>query len=329
MIIGIIAQQATIGSAPTGPVVLTIPASNVGANLSGFPVRLDLSDMPERFWDGVENSGGNIRVYQGGVALPIDLVRIDEGDKTGELFFRANLSSTVDNVFSVTTLPGGEAPAVSDPIGRHAVWAGYWAVVIYPSLVDRTSNGRSVVETGTVSYDAQGWLQLSGAGNSRIDIITRTTTWTMGASVKLGGSGLTDMAILSYGYNVTGNSNRATVTWRAESSQLGLWNSSNTWLMSGQPAPAFNTRFRVAATHQGSIQRQLFVNGALAANSSTAERPPTGGSTCMFVGAEDTSFAERMTGQINYVYHRAQELTPSWLAAEYLSWETNTFYTVS
>jgi len=331
MIIGIIAQQFRRGSIPVEEVILTIPASNVGADLSGFPVRLNLADMPGGFWSGIENSGGNIRVYQGGVALPVDLVRINEGDKTGELFFRANLSSTVDNVFSITTLPGGEAPALGDPIGRHAVWAGYEAMVIYPTLVDRSGNGRGVTTTGTVGYDAQGWLQLTGAGYSRIGSVTRYTTWTLGTSVILEGTGESNMGILSYTINNVFNSDRATVAWRSSSAQLGLWNSTNTWLMSGQPAPTFGNRFRIAATHEDNIQRQLFVDGALAGSSTTATRPSSG-TTYVFVGMSSpgvSGLVEPLTGRINYTYLRPEKLSAEWLAAEYLSWETGTFYTVS
>ena len=53
-------------------VPFTVPSGKVGSNLTGFPVMVDLSEMPSEFWDHVAADGGDIRALEGATELPID-----------------------------------------------------------------------------------------------------------------------------------------------------------------------------------------------------------------------------------------------------------------
>lgn len=173
-----------------------------------------------------------------------------------------------------------------------------------------------------------GWLNIDGNGNALAGGMAQLTTWTMGASIaplNVGSNG----AILSYTPPVSSNNFRASLVLRGSNSQYGIWNSTNTWLQATHAAPTIGTRHRLHETQEAATSRKIWVNGEMSATGSTAQRPGnSGGTWSLFIGAEDTSYFERMIGSINYVYLRNGLLSAGWLAAEYKSWETETFYTL-
>lgn len=104
---------------------VTIPAGKVSETLLGFPVYINLADMPDAFWGKVAAGGGGIRCYQGTTEIPREIVSCDPATRTGELHVRATLLGTADTVLRVTV--DGISPdyAVTDAFGRNAVWSGY------------------------------------------------------------------------------------------------------------------------------------------------------------------------------------------------------------
>jgi hypothetical protein len=121
---------------------LTVPAGSVSSNLTGYVTYVSLSDLPEAFWLGVSDNGGDVRVKTAsGDALPTDLVWLDTASRTGALFFRSDLLSASDNVFQIHYATGLSRLAVNDTYGRNAVWQDYEFVSslgVDPS--DRTGN---------------------------------------------------------------------------------------------------------------------------------------------------------------------------------------------
>lgn len=127
---------------------LTIPAGKVTADLTSFPVLVDLANLPDAFWNAVKSDGGDIRVQNGsGTFLPIDLLYINVVTKKGRLFFLAN--SIPAGSDSTWTISGGNPylnllPA-NDSLGRNAVWAGYHRVYMMDGTgVDRTGAGETI-----------------------------------------------------------------------------------------------------------------------------------------------------------------------------------------
>lgn len=120
---------------------LTVPSTSVSAPLTGFPVMVNLSDLPSAFWASVQTNGGNIRARtaDGVVNIPHDLTFFDKDDQKGRLFVKLNLSDSVDTEFTIVTLVGGAgALPENSNNGRNAVWADYKYVVATPSLINRT-----------------------------------------------------------------------------------------------------------------------------------------------------------------------------------------------
>ena len=70
---------------------ITVKASEINGDLNGFPVLIELEDMPNRFYSKVKNNGGDIRMTSSDevTELPIELVHFSKSKKRGELYFKA------------------------------------------------------------------------------------------------------------------------------------------------------------------------------------------------------------------------------------------------
>ncbi|USN88639.1 MAG: DUF2341 domain-containing protein [Candidatus Nomurabacteria bacterium] len=110
----------------------TIPQGKVESNLTDFPVYVDLAMFGPDFFAAVQNDGADIRVTTGdGVTeLPIELVAIDTGAKTGELYFKTDLYRNAANDFYVYYQnEDAIAYARTNTYGSNNVWTnGYLAV---------------------------------------------------------------------------------------------------------------------------------------------------------------------------------------------------------
>jgi hypothetical protein len=127
-------------------------ASNIEADLTGFPLKIDLRHLPAPFWAGVDDGGGNIRVYaaDGMTLIPHDCVSCLPADKTGTLYAKTDLSSELNTVLTVELAPSGTtALAISDPNGQHAVWSDYEVAFIGPDVSDRTGR-HALVQAGGI-----------------------------------------------------------------------------------------------------------------------------------------------------------------------------------
>lgn len=310
--------------------ILRVPAGNVASDLTGFVVRVDLADMPDSFWTGVSLTGDNIWVTDiDDVRVAADTVRCDTVLKTGELFFRAtSLLTAANNDFKI--FAGIDVPDGSSPYRPDRVWQDYDAMFAFSLMRNRrtpTVNDLEVVDT--VSMGPAGWIALSGTGRLRYPIGTpRRTVYTMGSSFIMSALGGTNSAIMSYGTNSTNDTVRSTLRRNGSNGLMSVWNSTNDAL-DAPVAPVIGARHRLITVQTASPNRKLYYDGLLVGDQGGASlRPPAGAAYLMNIGAEDGSQLERFTGSLNYMYLRNGELSADWLAAEYLSWETDTFYTV-
>lgn len=134
-------------------VKITVDKTKVPANQTAFPVYVDLSHLPAHFFTYVQSDGRDIRVFasDGITQLPYELVAIDTVAKTGEVFFKGDLSSTVNTDFYIYY---GNASAVAyartDTYGSNNVWTG--AHGIYHATVNAKDS--SVNARDGVFYEA-------------------------------------------------------------------------------------------------------------------------------------------------------------------------------
>lgn len=111
-------------------VKITVQSSQVSANLTDFPVYVDLSDLPAGFHTNVNQTDArDIRVTTSDevTEVPREVVFYDAGNDEGELHFKApSLSSTVDTDFYIYYgNSGATEPLSTATYGSYAVWNNY------------------------------------------------------------------------------------------------------------------------------------------------------------------------------------------------------------
>ncbi len=138
LVIGFLGEE--VEYVPGHRIELTIDHTKVEDDLTEFPVYVNLSDLPAGFFDKVRADGGDIRVFKsdGETELPLEVVSFDKANSKGHLFFKADLSSSVDTKAyiyynspeSVMYTRGGE-------YGLENVWNSNYKVVHH--LVEASS----------------------------------------------------------------------------------------------------------------------------------------------------------------------------------------------
>jgi len=164
---------------------LTIPTTAVSESHIDFPVlfapesdavNADYSD----FWSTVANGGGDIRCYEsGGTAteFPREVVDLDKTAKTGEIWFKRDVSILSDSVTDIYADGTSSDYAVTATYGRNAVWGDYIAVLHEGSGTDSAGNHDGIVDSGSPTttttdhpYDGS-WTDFDGIAD-RIRIPT-------------------------------------------------------------------------------------------------------------------------------------------------------------
>lgn len=159
--------------------------------------------------------------------------------------------------------------------------------------------------------------------------LTRYTTWTVGATVKLD-SKPTNMAIVSYEVNgSTATTNRVTMAYRQSSDRFGLWNDTDGWLLD-TVSPAVGTTYRLNASHNNTSGRKIYRNGGVAASAGTSTAKPGVSADSILFGMENWAKLEDLDGSIGFAYIAPSLFSDAYVAAEYSNL-TNpaTFYTIT
>jgi len=108
---------------------ITIDNTKVNADLTDFPIYVDLSDLGSDFFNNVKADGGDIRITKadGTTELAREVVNIDTSGLTGEVHFKADaLGSTTDTEFYIYYGNAAASDyAVTDTYGRNNVWTDY------------------------------------------------------------------------------------------------------------------------------------------------------------------------------------------------------------
>ncbi len=139
---------------------ITIDHTLVEDDLNDFPVYLNLADLgvSHAFWGTVEADGKDIRITQvdGHREVPVELVSIDTSGKTGEVYFKTDLSDTSDSVFWIYYgNSGATMPTASSDYGSEKVWDGTYVMVqhmtgaAYTDLDDSTTPPHDITIEGT------------------------------------------------------------------------------------------------------------------------------------------------------------------------------------
>lgn len=97
------------------------------SGLSGFPVYINLADLSPHFFQHVKTTGADIRVYQSDsiTQCPFELVSISTTNKTGELWFKGDLSASSTTFYIWYGSPTATAYAATDTYGSQNVWTNF------------------------------------------------------------------------------------------------------------------------------------------------------------------------------------------------------------
>jgi len=145
---------------------ITVDDTLVNENLTDFPVYVDLDDLPDGFFVSVQNDGDDIRITEsdGLTELPYELVSIDTSARTGELHFKADVSSTTDSEFYIYYANASASGyADSATFGSENVWTNGYDLRYAlddnptgssPQFKDSTDNDNNAVTRGTSGMTA-------------------------------------------------------------------------------------------------------------------------------------------------------------------------------
>lgn len=330
-----VARAASSGPVPFYVATLTVASGEVSTDLTDFPIRVSLADLPAGFWAAVASDGSDIKMYDSlGAQLPRDLVAFDSGADTGDLFFKGSLLTASDNVFYVGAGSADAGPSNADTYGRNAVWTSYHRAIVFTgnSGDDRTGSGNSVSLLGNALIDTARLNTRDGAGAGEYATIPASyaENWTMGAIA--GQSSISDKncVYLTYG---DGGSAVEQVGYRDQPPSATVpgyfMNNPTDGLHTAAGPDNFpNAQHFVAESRTGATNRKYYYDGAnVTTDTSTTQYPPSGGTTTLAIG--DPS-GDGLKGFWTVVYLRHSASTDAWMAAEYGSWFVpSNFYTIT
>lgn len=314
-----------LGSGASTVATLTIASGKVSADLTDYPVYVDMSNLPLGFWSTVAADGSNMRIRQAGVDLPFDLVFFDYAGHAGQLFFKASLLAASNNVFTVVVVPGATAPAVGDPLGRNAVWSAFHRVVHGRALVDRTGSGAAITQVGAVTVSGG---KYSFAANAAIYMPTspQPGSYSMLFFGFATGFSVKNYGFLSFSDSWSATPNRQTMAFRSSSEQLSLWNNTDSWL---DGAVTNDPVTFTAGMSKTSGSRKLYVQAAAAVSSGASANIPAGATPVWIVGAEDSSLTEEYENDAYFAALAFSVLPAAWFSAFNTNMKTPTsFYGV-
>ncbi|MCX6720204.1 MAG: fibronectin type III domain-containing protein [Candidatus Staskawiczbacteria bacterium] len=173
---------------------ITIKSSQVPSTQTSFPVYVNLYDLPAAFFSNVQSDGRDIRVTNSDASNPVELARqvvvIDTGAKTGELWFKADSISVGSSyyIYYGNSGPSGSEPAATDADGSQHVWDDggsnyYKAVYHLPngstlSGLDSTSNGNNAstpISAVATAGQIDGGATTTSSGSKYIRIPTSSS----------------------------------------------------------------------------------------------------------------------------------------------------------
>jgi hypothetical protein len=144
-------------------VKVTVLASKVDADLTNYPVYVDLSGLPSGFHSHVKSDGGDIRVTKsdGTTEVPREVVFYDATNDKGELHFKGDVDSDTNTDFYIYYGNSGASDyAVDATYGAENVWSSDYEAVFHlqqdpsgtsPQIKDSTANGINGTTNGSMT----------------------------------------------------------------------------------------------------------------------------------------------------------------------------------
>jgi hypothetical protein len=267
-------------------VKITVDATKVAANVTDFPVYVDLSNLPSGFHSNVNQTDArDIRVTTADAEteVPREVVFYDAATDTGELHFKApSLSSSTDTDFYIYY---GNTSAsdygVTDTYGRNNVWISGYSAVWHmqegsSTRYDSTSNGNNLTPGTTINSIAStiglgaDFVRSNGdymwsANSSSTNMGTSNFTVSIIAKLDTPSINATTTFVNALDDTVSPGGSKGWTFGKYTDNKLFIYisaDSSNFLQATGTTLNSTNT-YHLAMARGGNTVRQMFVNGSL------------------------------------------------------------------
>lgn len=322
-------------------VKITVAATQVDADLTDFPVYVNLNNLPAEFHTNVNQTDArDIRVTLSDevTEVPREVVFYTAASDTGELYFKAvgTLSSTVDSEYYIYySNAGASEPAADATYGSQNVWSDYEGVYhmddASATIADSTAGGKTMTDNaGGTTYDVTGKIgkaiDFSGGLFSIAEALVTAAPFTLQAwsepdsansNISLVGVGDTDAnenATIRHALSAATVAQTRTAAG-FQSATAATTYSADVWTL-------------VHGVFAASNNRIVYLDGGNSGNN-TADVTASGYDLTM-VGARANGTGQLVfNGAIDEVRIRASALSADWVDAEYTNMHTPlTFYAV-
>jgi len=322
------------GGAPINDGVVyavTIPARTVASNLIGFPLMVDLADMPASFWANVQDDGGNIRAYaaDGVTPLPHDITYISAPLTKGRMFVKANLATASATTVQIVCLSGASSVLpVDDANGRNAMWSDFEGVWVFPDTANRSGKPYAQDMSSFLAHNAStepdhvDWIK---ADHTRPYFDwPRSQVWTASASVywTVTGGDVQQQFLDVVNANHSGTS--MGLLYDNGPDVIGIWSRNDRWLHSTVNPEGYSTH-RVAFGSDNTAERKVIVDGVAWKDAGVAVQPDgTGTDARLYINATEGE------GYYQYVWVRNAYMSDAWMAADALNMNNpGAFYSIA
>lgn len=327
-------------------VKVTVQNSQVDADLTNFPIYVDLSLLPAGFHTNVNQTDGrDIRVTTADevTEVPREVVFYNSSLDKGELHFKGDVLNSTDVDFYIYYgNAAASEPAASDTYGKYNVWDSNYKVVYHmqedpsgssPQVKDSTSNQNHLVMSGSMPSGALVDVKLGKGINfdGSNDVLTSQNN--LGIS---GSSARTvslwhkptssNKNILGWGINSTGSH------WDMlfySNTIWCHWNGVNNDNLAGAPVATINTLFHTYTTFSGGAPGNVisYVNTTAGSTKSTSGVNTTNG--VLRVGAGTYTPTDRIAGWIDELRISSIVRSTTWMSTEYKNQNNNsTFFSI-
>jgi len=321
-------------------VKITALASKVDADLTNFPVYVNLNDLPSEFHTHVNQTDArDIRVTKSdGVSeLAREVVFYTAASDTGELWFLADtIDGDTDTDYYIYY--GKETASDyshTDTYGTHAVWADYEAVYhLQTTTADSSPNSYTLTESGTPATTSDGklggavdfeytehdYLYIANASCPNLELLG-SQTWSAWAKVE--SFSPTAMMVVTKAEGGSG----LRFIYLQSNPQLVANIDGNNAIKTSADISVGNWVYLQTIYDQTAGKLRGYVNGAYAETNLTGARTDT--NAVFRIGADSRTPSYTMDGLVDEVRVRDSALTTEWITTEYNNQNSSsTFYTV-
>jgi len=322
-------------------VKITVLATKVDADLTDFPVYVDLANLPAEFHAHVNQTDArDIRVTKsdGTTEIPREVVFYDADTNTGELHFKGDiLDGTNVDFYIYYGNAGATEPAVDSDYGRNNVWTSFGSV-----LHLNESSGEPIESSGKVSATNEGDLPdaktgkiyngqdfdgngdyIELANDSDLDCANQTISfWLKADSLET-----TNRCFYARRTETTSGEMIFHYTTSTDTINWDTIGSTKRW-NTGYKPPTDGSIVLLHFTWDGSVKR-LYVNGSLQSNSASDAHTLLNANSVARIGVDTISLQYYVDGVIDEFRLSGTKREAEWISTEYNNQSSpNTFYSV-